>query len=471
MTFSVLARKRRRQISPPFPPIASQPPSVLNVPLLPMTPPDPDIDPIASVNPTIPSLETVVHVISTERAALANLEQVYATDTFSRENMEHAVEQVARTINSGGKLVICGVGKSGKIGEKIVATMNSLGIQSCFLHPTEALHGDLGMIKQNDALLFITFSGKTSELLMLLPHIPPTLPVIAITSHMQASSCALFSDIEIRNTILLPAPVHEREEISFGLPAPTTSTTVALAVGDALALAVARRLHTVPGRGPADVFKSFHPGGAIGAAFAAASSSSSSSSVSTTCFPSSASSVTASPSSGALNGLPDQRGCITPLLQLSRQKLVSNLATPLSSIPIISQREYPQSSLRVADVLAAAVRSPEARLWVSLTPDCLIPPTRLRLLADIRDPATRFCDLDGKEHFVVKKSWIRVPESFSIANVRQILSDIDSAANAKDDAAKNEQQARGRVIAITSEVSENDILGFVEEEEIWRDDV
>lgn len=148
MTFSVLARKRRRPLSPPSPPIAPQKPSVLMDPSLPMTPPEPGIDSLANINPIVSSMDTVVHVISTERAALANLEQIYTTDKFSRESMDRAVDQVTNTINGGGKLVICGVGKSGKIGEKLVATMNSLGIQSCSLHPTEALHGDLGMIRQ-----------------------------------------------------------------------------------------------------------------------------------------------------------------------------------------------------------------------------------------------------------------------------------------------------------------------------------
>ncbi|EAS35999.3 sugar isomerase [Coccidioides immitis RS] len=467
MTFSVLARKRRRQLSPPSPHIVSRKSSVVMVPALPMTPPDPDVDPIPSINPTASALDTVVHVISTERAALANLERMYATDPFSRESMERAVEQIAKTINVGGKLVICGVGKSGKIGEKLVATMNSFGIQSCFLHPTEALHGDLGMIKQNDTLLFITFSGKTSELSMVLPHIPPMLPVIAITAHMQPSSCALLSDSDIRYTILLPAPVHEREEISFGLPAPTTSTTVALAVGDALALAVARSLHTIPGRGPAEVFKEFHPGGAIGAAFA-----SSSSSASETPSRSSASSATSSPTLVGLNGALDQPNGINTALQQSHQKLISDIATPLSYIPIISQLEPSSSNTRIADVLAAAVRCPKANFWVLMTTDCIISPTRLRFLAGDRDPGTRLCDVDDKSHVVVKQNWIRVPKSSSLATVRQILNDIDSSSKYEGAVGKTGKlPGKDRVVAITGEKFEDDVYGFVEEQEVWRGDM
>ena len=71
--------------------------------------------------------------------------------------MERAVEQIANTINAGSKLIVCGVGKSGKIGEKVVATMNSLGIYCSFLHPTEALHGDLGMVRPVSPTVFFFF--------------------------------------------------------------------------------------------------------------------------------------------------------------------------------------------------------------------------------------------------------------------------------------------------------------------------
>ncbi|EEP76429.1 predicted protein [Uncinocarpus reesii 1704] len=462
MTFAVLARKRRRQLSPPSPPIAPKRASQMIVPPLPMTPPDPDADPIANINPSIPPMDTVVHVIATEKAALANLERIYTTDTLSRENMERAVERVARTINIGGKLVICGVGKSGKIGEKLVATMNSFGIQSCFLHPTEALHGDLGMIRLNDTLLFITFSGKTSELLVLLPHLPPTLPVIAITSHMQPSSCALLSDSDIRDTILLPAPVHEREEVSFGLPAPTTSTTVALALGDALALAIARKLHTVPGRGPAEVFKGFHPGGAIGAAFA----SSSSPSPSVTPSLSSVSSTATSLSSATSNAGPTQANCLNPLPQSSHQKLISSLATPYSSIPIISYHTVPYSEIRIADALAAAVRCPEAAFWVLVTPSHLLTPRVLRRLAKTRDPGVKFGDFESESHDLFRKNWIHVPKSSTIADVRQILNGIDSTSRGREPTEKSARHTRNRVVALMNDKSEDDLFGFVEEREI-----
>lgn len=79
---------------------------------------------------------------------MAHLEQLYQTDSLAQENLVRAVNQIVRSVQDGGKLVLCGVGKSGKIARKIEATMNSLGIFSIFLHPSEALHGDLGVIRE-----------------------------------------------------------------------------------------------------------------------------------------------------------------------------------------------------------------------------------------------------------------------------------------------------------------------------------
>ena len=113
--------------------------------LWPLTPPDAlDAPPTAK---DVSSVITAIHVMSTERAALAHLEQLYQTDARAQQELARAVEHIARSVRASGKLVICGVGKSGKIGRKIEATMNSLGIYSAFLHPTEALHGDLGLIR------------------------------------------------------------------------------------------------------------------------------------------------------------------------------------------------------------------------------------------------------------------------------------------------------------------------------------
>lgn len=113
-------------------------------PSWPLTPPN-SSDPSAPKD--VSSVVTAIHVISTERAALAHLEHIYQTDARAQHDLARAVDQIARSVREGGKLVVCGVGKSGKVGRKIEATMNSLGVYSAFLHPTEALHGDLGLVR------------------------------------------------------------------------------------------------------------------------------------------------------------------------------------------------------------------------------------------------------------------------------------------------------------------------------------
>ncbi|KZM24368.1 uncharacterized protein EKO05_0010764 [Ascochyta rabiei] len=205
-------------------------------------------------------LSRAVNVLSTAATALSQVSTLYETDPVAREGLLQAVECVTSVNEAGGKLIICGVGKSGLVGQKMVATMKSLGIGSSFMHAAEAIHGDLGDIRKNDAIMFISYSGKTGELMALLDHIPSHTPIIAVTSHTHPSKCPLLN--ERPDAILLPAPIHELEEVSFGVCAPTTSTTVTIAVGDMLALTVADAMHE--GR-TKSVFKTNHPGGAIGA--------------------------------------------------------------------------------------------------------------------------------------------------------------------------------------------------------------
>lgn len=92
-------------------------------------------------------LETGLHVIATEARALQHLDSFYKTSDSAQYALTQSVQMLASTVRSGGKLVICGMGKSGKIGQKLVATMNSFSIPTVFLHPSEALHGDLGIVQ------------------------------------------------------------------------------------------------------------------------------------------------------------------------------------------------------------------------------------------------------------------------------------------------------------------------------------
>ncbi|KAK2755460.1 sis domain-containing protein [Colletotrichum kahawae] len=206
-------------------------------------------------------LHAATHVLKTEAAALRSVAALYETDPVARDGFNRTVAAITRHKGEKGKLVITGVGKSGHIANKLVATFNSLSIASVFLNPSDALHGDLGIVQKHDILMFITFSGKTSELFNLLPHLDKPSSLIILTGHTRPDTCEL---IKLRpDTILLPAPIHESETASFGVSAPTTSTTVALAVGDALAIAAGQELHP----SMSQVFSKNHPGGAIGAAF------------------------------------------------------------------------------------------------------------------------------------------------------------------------------------------------------------
>lgn len=154
-------------------------------------------------------------------------------------------------LQTKGKLIITGVGKSGLVGAKMAATFASTGTSSFFLHPTEALHGDLGMIAKGDTLLAISSSGESEELTKILPHIKRfDIPLIGLTSD-EHSSLGQYADVFLDITV-------EKEACPLGV-APTTSTTLTMALGDALAAA----LMESKGFKEQD-FASFHPGGALG---------------------------------------------------------------------------------------------------------------------------------------------------------------------------------------------------------------
>ncbi|KAL3465968.1 SIS domain-containing protein [Aspergillus heterothallicus] len=408
---------------------------------LPMTPPEP-ADAVLTVPKDAASVTTAIHVISTERAALAHLERLYQTDQLAQDHLARAVDQIARTIRNGNKLVCCGVGKSGKIAQKLEATFNSLGIYSTFLHPTEALHGDLGMIRPHDTLLLISFSGRTPELLLLLPHIPSTVAVIAITSHLHPSTCPLLSFHSSDIGILLPAPIHEDEETSIGVCAPTSSTTVALSLGDALAIATARRLHTSPGRGPAEVFKSYHPGGAIGAA-STASTPMSMSTVSFTSSPSDFLPVRQPLPPYASSGMQEAGG-------LLRGPLITDLITPLNQIPTVIS----SGNVRLLDVLLTAIQHPSAKSWVFVSPSEIIPPRQLRFLSQgsyIDMDVSSLADL-GAPYFVSRKDWLLIPDSCTVEDARRLVPNDSSVS----------------VIGVTSGRNGSECIGVLEAEDLWN---
>ncbi|GAB1215808.1 hypothetical protein ATERTT37_005005 [Aspergillus terreus] len=303
---------------------------------LPLTPPDatvPTPSPVQDASGD--AVTTAIQVLSTERAALAHLENLYETNPLAQENLARAVGQIAHSIRHGGKLVCCGVGKSGKIAQKLEATMNSLG--------------------------------------------------------------------------------------------------------DALAIATARRLHTSPGRGPAEVFKSFHPGGAIGAA---ASSVFTPMSMSTASFPS--------------TGPDDLSTPQLPPAVTDGPTRLADLLVPVDLIPTVSGAR----SVRLLDILLTAIQHPNAKSWVFLSPAEVVPPRRLRSLAQ-----TSYVDMDvpsivklGIQCSVPRNDWIRLPRAVTVEDARQIVSDTSAAAG-----------ETAVVIAVTSDDGLDDCVGLLELEDLWNE--
>jgi arabinose-5-phosphate isomerase len=150
-----------------------------------------------------------------------------------------------------GRVIVTGIGKSGLIGKKIVATLTSTGTQAIFLHPVEGLHGDLGIVTKDDVILAISNSGETHELNLIIESVRNIgTPLIAFTGDAN-STLARLSDAVVNVGV-------EREACPFGL-APTSSTTAALAMGDALAVALIEKKNFSE-----NDFYRFHPGGSLG---------------------------------------------------------------------------------------------------------------------------------------------------------------------------------------------------------------
>lgn len=151
-----------------------------------------------------------------------------AASRFTDETAAQIVGLYDVLTSTGGNLIISGVGKSGLIAAKIAATFSSLGLPSFFLHPTEAMHGDLGRVTKLDAIVLISKSGTTEELLNMLPYVQiPKERIVALVGKVD-------SPIALRSGIVIDASVEK--EACINDLAPTTSTTVALAMGDAMAV-------------------------------------------------------------------------------------------------------------------------------------------------------------------------------------------------------------------------------------------
>ncbi|HEY1952249.1 MAG TPA: KpsF/GutQ family sugar-phosphate isomerase [Gemmatimonadaceae bacterium] len=181
-------------------------------------------------------------VVRMETDALAEAERRIGED-FAR-----AVETIAR---SDGRVIVSGVGKSGLVGRKIAATLTSTGTPATFLHPADSVHGDLGIVDESDVAILISKSGESAEVVGLLDHLKRLgVCTIALTGNLN-STLARHSDVSLDGWVKEEACPHDL--------APTTSTTVALALGDALAIALLEEKGF-----DADDFARLHPGGSIG---------------------------------------------------------------------------------------------------------------------------------------------------------------------------------------------------------------
>jgi arabinose-5-phosphate isomerase len=168
-----------------------------------------------------------------------------------RSALEHALGLFVQRAKEGRRIAVVGLGKSGLIGRKIAATLSSTGTAAFFLHPTEALHGDLGMLAAGDLVLALSYSGETEDLLRLLPIFNRLgMPIISFTGNVNSTLASL-------SVATLDVSVSE-EACSLNL-APTASTTVMLALGDAMALELSRRSGFQPHQ-----FADLHPGGRLG---------------------------------------------------------------------------------------------------------------------------------------------------------------------------------------------------------------
>lgn len=193
-----------------------------------------------------PSASALVRV---EAKALEQLAARLEAD--EGETFERVVSLLAEAARSGRRAVLTGIGKSGLIARKIAATMVSTGTPAYFLHPSEALHGDLGLVNRGDVVVALSYSGETEELLRLLPVLPRLDVALVSFCGCAGSSLAQASEYVLDVSVDQEACHHQL--------APTASTTAMLALGDALAIDLSRRL----GFRAAD-FAELHPGGHLG---------------------------------------------------------------------------------------------------------------------------------------------------------------------------------------------------------------
>jgi len=172
----------------------------------------------------------------------------YVISNLNKKNINKIIDKI---LNIEGRLIVSGIGKSGHIGKKIASTLASTGTHSFFIHSTEAFHGDLGMINSNDALLLISYSGETDEVLKVLDYANKNNIITLSITGNDSSTLAINSTFHICSNII-------DEACSLNL-APTSSTTATLILGDAIAICLmkAKKFNKID-------FAKYHPGGSLG---------------------------------------------------------------------------------------------------------------------------------------------------------------------------------------------------------------
>lgn len=195
--------------------------------------------------------KTAADVANAKRVLTTEIAGLQALNELLDDNFAHAVDTIDRMKEKrSGRLIVAGIGKSGHVCRKIAATLASTGTPSYFVHPGEASHGDLGMVTEDDVVLMLSFSGENAELSDLIAYTRRFgIPLIAMTGKAN-SALAKHADI----VLLLP----KMPEACPNTMAPTTSTTMMMALGDALAVSLLDRMGLT-----AEQFKVFHPGGKL----------------------------------------------------------------------------------------------------------------------------------------------------------------------------------------------------------------
>lgn len=223
------------------------------------------------LRPTQASLLFATQILAEETRALQAAMLRLSNDKDTVEGFTASLHRALCCIENEGKLVWCGVGKSGIIARKLCATALSLGISSVYLHPVEALHGDLGLVHNKDVVMLLSYSGGSSEVTALLPHIISRgAALIALCGNRQSDlvkqsqgwvDCRLSTEAASKADKASAASRNMSEEAWSEVPAPSSTTTLTLAMGDALVLALAKEL----GKGKRD-FALNHPNGSLGKA-------------------------------------------------------------------------------------------------------------------------------------------------------------------------------------------------------------